>query len=72
VFTPEDTIDDLHEELGRARRHADSLGRDLHRVTNEPELARAERRARERVAVLERELADALAEQARAEEEFAS
>lgn len=70
MFTPEDTIDDLHQELGQARRHADSLGRDLHRVTNEPELARAERRARERVRVLERELAVAL--EAQADEEFAS
>lgn len=74
IYTREDELDDPHEELGRARRHRDQLDRDVtsHRVVNEPELMGALRRANERVAVLERELAELCAEQIAAAEGFTS
>ena len=61
IYTLEDEIDEIHEDLGRARRHLDTL--------TEPE---AIRRQRERVRVLERELSEACAQQIAAAEGFSA
>jgi hypothetical protein len=59
-YTIEDEMDELHEELGKARRRVESLlraprdGRMGDRLEWEDSLANA----RQRVAVLERELAE--------------
>lgn len=74
VFTIEDELDVLHDDLGRARRHLDSLERAAAegRMVNEPEHEAARRKATERVAALERELAEMCAEQIAAAEGFVS
>ena len=74
MFTPEDEIDELHQDIGRARRHLDSLDRAASegRMVNEPEHEAARRKATERVAALERELAEMYAEQIAAAEGFVS
>lgn len=70
VYTMEDEIDVLHEDLGRARRHLYDLERAEPdwRVCS-PALHRNELlKARQRVQVLERELREACAEQIAAAE----
>jgi hypothetical protein len=64
IYTVEDEIDELHEELGVQRRRRDSIERAWidGRMVNEPEHEAALRRARQRVRELERELAAKLAE----------
>ena len=61
VYTLEDEIDVLHEDLGRARRHLDTLHDPV-----------AIRKQWERVRLLERQLAEACAQQIAAAEGFAS
>ena len=70
IYTPEDQIDALHEDLGQARRRVDDIDRAITdgRMVNEPEHDQALRRARRRVTELERELSRALAEQQAAED----
>ena len=72
VFTMEDEIDVIHEDLGRARRHHNDLERARHdgRMVNESELDQSIRRAAHRVRALERELAEACAQQIAAAEGF--
>ena len=60
VYTLEDEIDVIHEDLARARRHLDDL--------QDPQ---AIRKQWERVRMLERQLAEACAEQIAAAEGFA-
>ncbi len=74
VYTIEDEIDVLHEDLGRARRRYDDLVRARHdgRLVSEVELEQAIGRMADRVRVLERELAEACAEQVAAAEGFRS
>lgn len=67
VFTLEDEIDVLHEDLGRARRRLDSLERAPFesRVCDPEQHEASLRAARENVAELERELREArMSEQA--------
>ena len=74
VYTLEDEIDVIHEDLGRARRHVDDLLRAESdaRVTD-PELhADTLRRATERVRELEVALREACAQQIAAAEGFSS
>ena len=59
VYTLDDEIDVIHEDLARARRHLDDL--------QDPT---AIRRQMERIKVLERQLAEACAEQIAAAEGF--
>jgi len=72
VYTLEDEIDVIHEDLGRARRHFDDLERARHdgRMANESELDEAINRARDRVRDLELALREACAQQIAAEEGF--
>jgi len=74
VYTIEDEIDVLHEDLGRARRRYDDLVRARHdgRLVNESELEQSINRLADRVRVLERELAEACAQQVAAAEGFVS
>lgn len=63
MFTPEDEVDVLHEELGRTRRRLfekERAGFD-HRVCDYLAWADSLAATRQRVAVLERELAEARA-----------
>jgi hypothetical protein len=73
VYTLEDEIDVIHEDLGRARRHIDDLERARHdgRMANESELDQAIGRARDRVRDLELALREACAQQIAAAEGFA-
>ena len=72
VYTPEDEIDVLHEDLGTARRKVEDIERAQidGRMVNEPEHDQALRRARARVTELERELSRLLAEQQSADEAY--
>lgn len=72
MLTPEDELDVLHDDLGRARRRHDSLlrARSEWRATNETELDASIRRAAHTVKTLERELAGLLAEQRAADEAY--
>ena len=74
VYTMDDEIDVLHEDLGRARRHVLDLERaELDGRVCDWGIHRHElRKANEQVRVLERELAQACADQIAAAEGFAS
>lgn len=74
VYTMEDEIDVLHEDLGRARRHVDDMLRaESDGRVADPDLhAAALRQGMERVRLLERQLAEACAEQIAAAEGFGS
>lgn len=64
MFTPEDELDVIHEDLGRARRALDLKERAPfeHRVADVDEYERSLAQARENVRELERELRVAQAE----------
>jgi hypothetical protein len=72
VYTMEDEIDVLHEDLGRARRHVDDMLRAESdgRVADQEIHAASLRQGMERVRMLERQLAEACAEQIAAAEGF--
>lgn len=72
VFTPEDEIDVLHEDLGRARRRVADLERAPFdgRRADPDQHERSLLRARENVRELERELAVVLEVQAQAEDAY--
>ena len=72
VYTLEDEIDVLHEDLGAARRRVHDIDRAMvdGRMVNEPEHDQALRRAKQRVIDLERELSRLLAEQQAADEAY--
>ena len=72
LYTPEDEVDVLHEDLGRARRHLAELERapTEGRIADEDEYLQELRRTRDRIAQLERELAGACADQIAAAEAF--
>lgn len=74
VYTLEDEIDTIHEDLGRARRRLLDLERaELDgRVANHGLFRNEVRRAGERVRVLELELREACAQQVAAAEGFRS
>lgn len=73
LYTIEDEIDVIHEDLGRARRHLN----DLHlmppgRIADEVEHWKSVRLAETRVMALEAELREACAQQVAAAEAFVS
>lgn len=74
VYTPEDELDVLHEDLGRARRRLADLERAPydHRTCDPIKHGDTLAAARQRVAKLERELAKSLEAQAQAEDPYRS
>lgn len=70
LYTIEDEIDVIHEDLGRARRHYNDMLRAEHdgRMADEDEHRQELTRATRRVHRLEAELSEALAERRAAEE----
>ena len=73
LYTLEDEIDVIHEDLGRARRHLnDLLLAPTGRVADEVEHWKSVRLAETRIMALEAELREACAQQVAAAEGFRS